>query len=317
MDKYPPSLESLQREVSELTAIYHGRRWTTEATDLESAMTTAGNQVLAADTNSDAITTTLEELSACVKIWLQAKSWVVAEDLAILVLDSCENLKGERDLMTMTAMHNLASAYWGRGQLDQAAALGARVTRLRQEILGETHPQTLTSMTNLASTYRSQGLWDDAQGLDSRILEMKKKTLGPSHPSTLGSMSNLAISYANLGRRCLAVKLETYSGIDISRPGRLADAEKLERDVVDVSREELGTDNPFTLTAMANLASTFRDQGRWTDAERLEKEVVTSSEAVLGETHPRTLMSISNLASTYRNQGRLEEAKDLGGKQQL
>ena len=142
MDKHPPSLESLQREVSELKAIYHGRGWTTEATDLESAMTTAGNRLFGKDADSDAMTIMLEELAACVKTWLQAKSWIVAEDLGTLVLDACENLKGEQDLMTMTAMHNLASAYWGRGQLDQAAALASRVTKLRQRILGEEHPQT-------------------------------------------------------------------------------------------------------------------------------------------------------------------------------
>ncbi|KAG0161227.1 hypothetical protein PDIDSM_8761 [Penicillium digitatum] len=336
MDNRPPSLESLQREVSELTATYHGRSWTTEATDLESAMTTAGNRILAAGTGSDATTITLEELAACVKTWMQAKSWIVAEDLATLVLDSCKSLKGEQDFMTMTAMHNLASAYWGRGHLDQAAALSARVTKLRQKTLGETHPQTLTSMTNLACTYRSQGLWLDAQKLDARIVELKRNTIGPRHPSTLGSMSNLAISYANLGRyqeaESISRKLVEIGERELfptdasllnwkltlastyRDQGRLDSAEQLEREVVAVSRDIFGTAHPFTLTSMANLASTCREQARWSDAERLEKEVVASSEAVLGETHPQTLMSISNLASTYRNQGRLEEAKDLGGK---
>ncbi|KAJ5498989.1 Tetratricopeptide TPR-4 [Penicillium expansum] len=246
MDKHPPSLESLQREVSDLTASYHGRGWTTKATDLELAMTTAGNRILAADTNSDATTITLEELAACVKAWMQAKSWIVAEDLAIRVLDACKDLKGEQDFMTMTAMHNLASAYLCRGQLDQAADLSARVTKLRQEILGETHPPDIS--------------FDD----------------------------------------------ESSFHISSSRA--------LEREVVAVSRDIFGTNHPFTLTSMSNLASTYREQARWSDAERLEKEVVASSEAVLGETHPQTLISISNLASTYRNQGRLEEAKDLGGK---
>lgn len=109
MDKPSSSLQSLQRKVSELTATYHGRGWTTETADLEHAIEKAGKRILADD--SDPITITLDELNACVKRWLQAKSWIVAEDLGILVLTTCEKLKGEEDSMTLTAMNNLASAY--------------------------------------------------------------------------------------------------------------------------------------------------------------------------------------------------------------
>ncbi|CAG7925439.1 unnamed protein product [Penicillium olsonii] len=335
MDNLPPTLDSLQRRVTELTAAYHSRGWTTEATDLETAIETAGKRILA-DT-PDPATITLEELSGCVRKWLCANSWIVAEDLGILVLQTCESLKGERDPMTMTAMNNLVAAHLQRGQLDQAAALSLRVTNLRQNLLGETHPQTLASMTNLASTYRRQGRWEEAQKLDAHTVKLKTTAHGPWHSSTLTSISNLANSYAQVGRyeeaasiiRQLIDDAEKH-GIPQTNPsllnwkltlastyrdqGQFGPAEKLERDVVAISLNESGAHNSFTLTCMANLASTYREQGRWVEAERLEKEVVANSEKILGETHPQTLKSIGNLASTYRSQGRLEEATKLGKK---
>jgi Tetratricopeptide repeat len=58
---------------------------------------------------------------------------------------------------------------------------------------------------------------------------------------------------------------------------------------------------PDTLTSMANLASTYRDQGQWKEAEGLEVQVMETKKRVLGAEHPDTLTSMAHLASTYRN----------------
>ncbi|KAH7304614.1 kinesin light chain [Stachybotrys elegans] len=71
------------------------------------------------------------------------------------------------------------------------------------------------------------------------------------------------------------------------------------------------SDHPDTLTIMANLASTYRDQGRWEEAEKLFVQVMETRKTKLGEDHPSTLTSMANLASTYRNQGRWDEAEKL------
>ena len=39
---------------------------------------------------------------------------------------------------------------------------------------------------------------------------------------------------------------------------------------METSKKKLGVDHPDTLTSMANLASTYRNQGRWEVAEELE-----------------------------------------------
>ncbi|KYG40860.1 hypothetical protein M433DRAFT_77102, partial [Acidomyces richmondensis BFW] len=73
----------------------------------------------------------------------------------------------------------------------------------------------------------------------------------------------------------------------------------------------LGAEHPSTLTNMANLASTYRNQGRWREAEELEVKVMERRREILGKEHPDTLASMNNLALTYWNQGRWEEAEKL------
>jgi hypothetical protein len=62
----------------------------------------------------------------------------------------------------------------------------------------------------------------------------------------------------------------------------------------------LGEEHPSTLTSMANLASTYRNQGRWKEAEELFVQVMETRKRVLGEEHPSTMTSMNNLAFTLK-----------------
>ena len=61
--------------------------------------------------------------------------------------------------------------------------------------------------------------------------------------------------------------------------------------VIETRKKVLGAEHPDTLTSMANLASTYRNQGRWKEAEELEVQVMEVSKKILGEEHPDTLTS--------------------------
>jgi nucleoside phosphorylase/tetratricopeptide (TPR) repeat protein len=78
-----------------------------------------------------------------------------------------------------------------------------------------------------------------------------------------------------------------------------------------VQKKKHGDMGPSTLTSMAWLASTYRNQGRWKEAERLGLQVMNSRKQVLGPEHPSTLDSMANLAATYRHQRRWKEAEAL------
>jgi hypothetical protein len=80
---------------------------------------------------------------------------------------------------------------------------------------------------------------------------------------------------------------------------------------METRKRMLGTEHPFTLTSMTNLASTYSNQGQWKEAEELEVQVMETRERMLGTEHPSTLNSMANLAITYRNQGRWKEAAEL------
>ncbi|KAI9691233.1 MAG: hypothetical protein M1822_008853 [Bathelium mastoideum] len=97
----------------------------------------------------------------------------------------------------------------------------------------------------------------------------------------------------------------------LSEDGKYNEAEIAYKEVIKARKEVLGEEHPDTLTSIANLASTYRNQGRWKEAEELEVRVMETSVKVLGEEHPDTLTSMANLASTYWNQGRWKEAEEL------
>ncbi|KAM3470257.1 hypothetical protein MY5147_006524, partial [Beauveria neobassiana] len=100
-------------------------------------------------------------------------------------------------------------------------------------------------------------------------------------------------------------------GLCTYEDGWYSEAESCFSHATETNKMKLGADHPSTLTSMANLASTYRNQGRWEEAEGLEVQVIETSKTKLGADHPDTLASMANLASTYRNQGRWEEAERL------
>ena len=93
--------------------------------------------------------------------------------------------------------------------------------------------------------------------------------------------------------------------------GNWKNAQELEIKVMDMRKELLGAEHPYTLRSMASLAVTYRDQGKWNEAEQLEIQVMDKRKELLGAEHLDTLESMGNLASTYRNKGRWNEAEEL------
>jgi tetratricopeptide (TPR) repeat protein len=87
--------------------------------------------------------------------------------------------------------------------------------------------------------------------------------------------------------------------------GRWNEAEELFTQVLKVEKKALGEEHPSTLTSMANLASTYRNQGRWDEAGELEVQVMETRKTKLGADHPDTF------AFTWKGCGRYTEALKL------
>ncbi|MFG2438999.1 tetratricopeptide repeat protein [Streptomyces sp. NPDC048508] len=73
----------------------------------------------------------------------------------------------------------------------------------------------------------------------------------------------------------------------------------------------LGGEHPDTLTARANLASSYWQAGRTGEAIELLERVVADRERLQGSEHPDTLTARANLASSYWQAGRTGEAIEL------
>ncbi|RYP58955.1 hypothetical protein DL770_010316 [Monosporascus sp. CRB-9-2] len=178
---------------------------------------------------------------------------------------------------------------------------------------------------------RKEGL---LPGWTGRVIARLAEVLGDvGHDNRVAWRSYMPHAYYALGSRLPGeddedrLNLLWKYGICLYYDGRYQEAEAPFERVMETRKTKLGADHPSTLTSMANLASTYRNQGRWEEAEKLivqgrweeaEKlhvQVMEICKAKLGANHPLTLTSMANLASTYRNQGRWEEAEELQAKE--
>ena len=78
--------------------------------------------------------------------------------------------------------------------------------------------------------------------------------------------------------------------------------------------EQLGEQDPETLSTIEGLARVYWRQGRYDDAQSLFTRTVEGRRKVLGQEHPDTLSSMNGLAVLYFSQGRYNEAESLYAK---
>ena len=88
-------------------------------------------------------------------------------------------------------------------------------------------------------------------------------------------------------------------------------AEQIQVQALELQKEVLGEKHPDTITAMGDLAATWRHQGRLNEAEQLEVQVLKLRKEVQGEKHPYTITALANLAATWQRLGQLEKAEQL------
>ena len=93
--------------------------------------------------------------------------------------------------------------------------------------------------------------------------------------------------------------------------GQYAEAERINREVLDATRRVLGEEHSSTLKSANNLASSLTCQGKHADAERIHREVHSVQRRILGEEHPDTLTSVYHLAMSLCSQGKHAEAERI------
>ncbi|TMR07015.1 tetratricopeptide repeat protein [Actinomadura soli] len=140
---------------------------------------------------------------------------------------------------------------------------------------------------SIAGAAYSQGRYQLAEHALRQATEHDRHR--PDHPDALARRSNLAAL--------------------LRRLGRLDEAEREARAVLNSRIQVLGPEHPHTLASRSILVTILRDLARFEEAEEEGRRVLSSRIRVLGDLHRSSLASRCILATVLGELGRLEEAK--------
>jgi non-specific serine/threonine protein kinase/serine/threonine-protein kinase len=97
----------------------------------------------------------------------------------------------------------------------------------------------------------------------------------------------------------------------LTNGGHYAEAEKLQRQALNIQRRVFGPDDLRTLFAMSRLAWTLQREGRLAEAENLQRSVLDIQRRVLGPENPGILFSLESEAIYISLQGHYSSAEKL------
>jgi len=156
------------------------------------------------------------------------EEWSAREELLAVM----QHVLGPEHPDTLTAMHNLAAAYWHSDDRDKdALPLMEKTLETKRKALGNEHRSTLATMEFLASIVSDRA---EEIRLYEEVLRTRIKVLGPNHVKTLSSMDDLAgaLSYVEAREK---ESLQVY------------------KELLEKRRQMLGDDHADTVKTMVNV----------------------------------------------------------------
>ena len=179
----------------------------------------------------------------------QPDSGEKAKALLPPVYESCTQLFGKEDPMTLEAMYALAFLHFGGpGQEDQALPLCFEGWEIAKKVLGEGHRLTFDFMVMGAWLQAWTSRFEEAEQNALKGIETGRRVLGEAHPQTIMAMGTLGQVYA---MQHLYDKAEA----------------PLVR-AVELGSETLGKGNAWMLQHMALLGRVYMMQGKYREARQ-------------------------------------------------
>ena len=239
---------------------------------------------------------------------------------------------GDRDLNTLTSLHDLAFVLSEDRQDEKAEALYERALEGRRAVLGPDYPDTQKTAYNLARVSSRLGRHEKAIALASELADLRRSKLGPDASDTIEMIDFLCSCQSEVGRNADAIQLRqscqaACASLGETHPIRLRMANNLalaylnggHRDLaIKVSEEMLplqeaafGRDHDNTLSALHTLSLAYVKVGRLNDAEARQEEILAKRTAKLGREHPQTVSDLENLSVTYATDKKPERAIPL------
>jgi CHAT domain-containing protein/tetratricopeptide (TPR) repeat protein len=114
------------------------------------------------------------------------------------------------------------------------------------------------------------------------------------------------------GRKAMASVGELDRKAQVERQRvHYADAERIDRILLEIRRKWLGDDHPDTAQSHNSVAFNLNAQGKYTEAEPLFRHALAIKLKALGEDHPDTALGYNNVAFTLDAQGKSAAAEPL------
>ena len=205
----------------------------------------------------------------------------------------------EGQLLHAQILHCTALYLEERGSCDAAREKCQRALDMRLRLLGEDDVSVALSLLSLAnlkrlSSYDHRVESEEAEDMTRRAVDIFERVQGTESTYLMSARNSLAL---------------ILLGSDHER--KIKEATEIFRSILASQEQSLGSEHPWTLTSMNNLALAFRDQHKYDEAEKLHRRTLETRVRLLGEDDPDTMICMQNLANYLYSQKRYEEAQEL------
>jgi len=261
------------------------------------------------------------------RVYLSLGQYKKAEQLSRRSLEFRKNSHSDGRPETMTSLDVLAQSLQCQAKFAEAEALFSEVLAMKKKF-GERDRDLVAALANLASMLIDERKFSQAEPLVRESLSLAQEL----HESEVGSLSKLAslefargeTTQAELDlRKAISIlrkqgddstvlaTLLSNLGVFLEDQRKLAEAETVHREALELQRKLLGDNHPDVAHALANLSYVLGGLRRWEEAERLGQEALEIRRRVFGNEHPHVGNSLNNLADLLARQGKLAEAESM------
>jgi tetratricopeptide (TPR) repeat protein len=228
-------------------------------------------------------------LATAVSAWLAVRA-TAAEGNALVALDGEAQQRRKAEKAEGKALLALDGEAEQRRKAEKSAAEATAVlTFFRDRVLAAARPKG------------EQGGPKEVEGGLGKDATLRQ-ALEKAEPQIAKEFADQPLVEANI-RHTLA---ETYY-----HWGDFNSAARHQERALDLYRQELGPQHPYTIGAMNNLGGQLFMLGKKDQSLALFKEVVEVQQRTLGPEDRRTLVSMNNLANVFRYMKRFSEARKL------
>ena len=227
-------------------------------------------------------------------LYLEGKIPVDATDLSlqvIVVISSRERDRANRIAKFMTGMFRVSNPLEKVGETVTARELLDKASTEIDTGLAKDPEMQAGMMQEMGEAYLNLGLYSRAQQLFEKSIQAASSAGRAENPETLRTMESLAWT--------------------LFQEGRLGEAERMQRRVLDSRRRVLGPDDAETLASLGNLSNMLDERGDYAGAEKTQREVLEKLKRVRGPENSYTLASMDALATVLSHANRLKEAEEL------